>query len=152
MARDDCGRRRARIVCAASFASLLSSVRFAALLSLVVLAWPAVAVAQSVDGVPVVGRWLALRVVGDEAATADLTFGRLDKVLVVQPGGAVTLRGTDRVMGQGRDAQFTGRLTGSRLRFADLPGTATLRVEGHRLVVRDPRGVETVYLRAPSDG
>lgn len=124
--------------------------RLFALLSLVAVGWPAAA-AQAVDGVPVVGRWLALAVVGDAAATADLTFGRLEKVLVVQPGGMVTLRGTDRVLGQGRDAQFTGRLTGARLRFADLPGTATLRVDGRRLVVTDPRGVETLYLRLPAD-
>ena len=121
----------------------------AALVALSAAALPAAA--QSVDGLPLVGRWLALSVRGDDAATADLAFGRLEKVLVVHPGGRVLLRGTDHVLGEGRSPQFSGRLRGRRLRFDGLPGTATLRADGRRLVFTDPRGVETLFLRLPPD-
>lgn len=118
---------------------------------LLLLLFAGTASSQTVDGLPVVGRWLALSVRGDDAATADLTFGRLEKVLVVHPGGRVLLRGTDRVLGEGRSPQFSGRLHGRRLRFDDLPGTAMLHADGQRLRLTDPRGVETVFLRLPPD-
>lgn len=121
----------------------------AALLLVALVALPAAA--QAVDGVPVTGRWLALSVRGDAEASADLARGRLEKVLVVHPGGRVLLRGTDRERGEGRSPQFTGRLAGRFLRLDGLPGTARLHAEGRRLVLTDPRGAQTVFLRYPED-
>lgn len=123
--------------------------RAALLLSLLVVAAPASG--QTAGGLPLVGRWLAVEVRGDAAATADLADGRLEKVLVVHPGGRAMLRGTDHAQDAGRPQQFTGRVDGSALRLDGLPGVARLRAEGRRLVMADPRGVETVYLRWPPD-
>lgn len=119
------------------------------LLALLAAASPASA--QSADGLPLVGRWLALEVRGDSAATADLARGRLEMILVVHPGGRALLRGRDHAQDAGRPAQFIGRVDGGSLRLDDLPGEARLRAEGRRLVVTDPRGTETVYLRWPLD-
>ncbi len=120
-----------------------------ALLALFTAASPTLA--QPADGVALTGRWLALEVRGDRAATDDLASGRLEKVLVVHPGGRALLRGRDHAQDAGRPAQFTGRVDGGALVLDGLPGAARLRAEGRRLVVTDPRGVETVYLRWPPD-
>jgi len=107
--------------------------------------------AQSAGDLPLTGRWLAFEVRGDSAATADLARGRLEKVLVVHPGGRALLRGRDHAQDAGRPKQFIGRVEDGALVLDDLPGEARLHVEGRRLVVTDPRGTETVYLRWPLD-
>ena len=122
--------------------------RAALLLSLLAAA---PASAQAVDGLPLSGRWLAFEVLGDENATDDLARGRLEKVLVVHPGGRALLRGTDHAQDAGRPQQYIGHVADGALRLDDLPGEARLRAEGRRLVMVDPRGVETVYLRWPLD-
>jgi len=120
-----------------------------ALLLLLVL--PAAAHAQTGDvalsGRSVVGRWLALDVVGDAEATRDLETGALVKTLVVNPGGHVILRGVDRARGRGAAAAFSGRLVGETVAFRDLPGTARLAFDGRRLVLTDPAGRRTTFVR-----
>jgi hypothetical protein len=116
------------------------------------LALPAAAHAQAGDvslaGQSVVGRWLALDVVGDAEATRDLASGALEKTLVVNPGGQVILRGVDRVRGRGAAASFSGRLFGETVAFRDLPGTARLAFDGRRLVLTDPAGRQTRFIRS----
>ena len=93
-----------------------------------------------------VGRWIAVDVVGDAAATRDLERGTLEKVLVVNPGGHVILRGTDRA--QSADpVSFSGTLAGRVLTFADLPGAAILVLDGTRLILVDPSGQQTRFIR-----
>ena len=102
--------------------------------------------AQSVIARTAVGRWIAVDVVGDAAATRDLERGTLEKVLVVNPGGHVILRGTDRA--QSADpVSFSGTLAGRVLTFADLPGAAILALDGTRLVLVDPSGRQTRFIR-----
>ena len=91
-----------------------------------------------------VGRWLAVEVRGDRDATRDLRRGTLAKVLVVNPGGHVILRGVDG----GAEAAFSGTLRGRIVTFRDLPGAALLSLEGTRLVFSDPSGRTTEYVRA----
>ena len=118
---------------------------------LLVLALPVAAHAQAgdvaVSGRSVVGRWLALDVVGDAEATRDLASGALVKTLVVNPGGHVILRGVDRARGHGAAAAFSGRLFGDAVAFRDLPGTARLAFDGRRLVLTDPAGRQTRFIR-----
>lgn len=95
-----------------------------------------------------VGRWIAVDVVGDAEATRDLRRGSLEKVLVVNPGGHVLLRGVDRARGRGAAESFSGRLVGDRLRFDSLAGAASLTVEGTRLLLTDPTGRVTRFVRA----
>lgn len=99
-----------------------------------------------VDGRSVVGRWLALEVEGDARATRDLTDETLVKVLVVNPGGHAILRGVDRRAGAAPEA-FTGDIAGGSLVFDGLPGTARLELDGRRLVLTDPLGRRTRFLR-----
>ena len=95
-----------------------------------------------------VGRWMAVDVVGDAEATRDLRRGTLEKTLVVNPGGHILLRGVDRVRGRGAGESFSGRLVGEALRFDGLPGAARLTAEGTRLLLRDPTGRVTRFVRA----
>ena len=93
-----------------------------------------------------VGRWIAVDVVDDADQTADLRRGVLEKTLVINPGGHVILRGVDRAPGGGT-AAFTGRLIGRVVTFAELPGAAYLAREGTRLVLIDPTGRRTRFVR-----
>jgi hypothetical protein len=93
-----------------------------------------------------VGRWVAVDVVGDAEASRDLARGTLEKVLVVNPGGHVILRGVDRAR-SADPVSFTGTLVGRIVRFAELPGAATLVREGTRLVLTDPSGRRTRFVR-----
>ena len=93
-----------------------------------------------------VGRWIAVDVVGDAEASRDLAQGALEKVLVVNPGGHVTLRGVDHRRSADPVA-FTGTLVGRVLTFAELPGAAILAREGTRLVLIDPSGRQTRFVR-----
>ncbi len=128
-------------------------IRLAALL--LVLAGPALAQTHigpasrdvRVDGQSVVGRWRAVEVIGDAAATADLGRGSLTTTLVVNPTGHVILRGVDRRQGRGAPSAFSGRLDGRRLRLRDLDGEAEVGMFGSRLFLVDPRGRRTVFVR-----
>lgn len=98
--------------------------------------------------VSVVGRWTAVEVVDDPGATADLRQGALTTVLVINPTGHAILRGTDRRNGNGAPAAYSGSVSGNRLRFRSLPGTAELSLVGRELHLVDPRGRRTVFLRS----
>ncbi len=93
-----------------------------------------------------VGRWIAVDVVGDDEQTRDIRTGVLEKTLVVNPGGHVILRGVDRAAGGGT-ASFSGTLVGRVLTFAELPGAAILAHEGTRLLLIDPSGRQTRFIR-----
>ena len=93
-----------------------------------------------------IGRWIAVDVLGDEAQTRDIRTGVLEKTLVVNPGGHVILRGVDRAPGGGT-ASYSGTLVGRVLTFADLPGAAILAHEGTRLILIDPSGRQTRFIR-----
>ena len=97
-------------------------------------------------GEAAVGRWLAVEVVGDAASTRDLQRGALEKVIVVNPGGHVLLRGVDHAAGGGAVSYF-GRLAGRVLTFADLPGAALLSLDGTRLMMTDPTGRVTAFVK-----
>jgi hypothetical protein len=57
------------------------------------------------------------------------------------------LTGEDARAGTGRES-FEGRISGNRLTFEQLPGTATIAVRNDgRLVLTDPRRNRTVYRR-----
>ena len=94
-----------------------------------------------------IGRWIAVDVVGDDEQTRDIRTGVLEKTLVVNPGGHVILRGVDRAPGGGT-ASFSGMLVGRVLTFAELPGAAILAHEGTRLLLIDPNGRQTRFIRA----
>lgn len=100
-----------------------------------------------VDGVSVVGRWRAVEVADDPQATRDLRDGTLEIVLVVNPTGHAILRGADRRDGGGTPAAYSGRLDGDRLALRGLPGAAHVAVWGRHLVLDDPRGRRTVFVR-----
>ncbi len=93
-----------------------------------------------------VGRWIAVDVAGDEEQTRDIRTGVLEKTLVVNPGGHVILRGVDRAAGGGT-VSFSGTLVGRVLTFAELPGAAILAHEGTRLLLIDPSGRQTRFIR-----
>lgn len=131
----------------------MSQIPFAGRLALLLaLVLPAAARAQTGDvalgGRSVVGRWVAFDVVGDAEATRDLQSGALQKTLAVNPGGHVILRGIDRIRGRGAAASFSGRLFGETIAFRDLAGTARLAFDGRRLVLTDPAGRQTRFVRA----
>ena len=100
-----------------------------------------------IDGQSVVGRWQAIEVARDPAATADLQRGALTMTLVVNPTGHAILRGTDRREGRGAPSAFSGRLVGSRLELTGLHGAAEVEMFGWRLHLIDPRGRRTVFVR-----
>ena len=100
------------------------------------------------DGESVVGRWTAVEIPDDPAATADLARGSLTTVLVINPTGHVILRGTDTRQGQGAPAAFSGEVVGSRVVFRDLPGEGEVSRYGQELHLVDPRGRRTVFVRA----
>ena len=111
---------------------------------------PARTAARAPARVPVdtakVGRWIAVDVLGDDAQTRDIRTGVLEKTLVINPGGHVILRGVDRAPGGGT-ASYTGTLVGRVLTFAELPGAAILAHEGTRLILIDPSGRQTRFVR-----
>lgn len=95
-----------------------------------------------------VGRWVAVEIVGDAEASHDLRRGTLEKVLLVEPDGRVVLRGTDRARGAAGAVSFSGRIQGRVVTFAGLPGAALLSLRGPRLVLSDPAGRSTQFVRA----
>ena len=103
-----------------------------------------------VGGRSVVGRWLALEVEGDRRATRDLETETLTKILVLNPGGRAILRGVDRRAGVAPEV-FVGDVVqtrrGAALALDGLRGAAALDLRGRRLVLTDPRGQRTVFLR-----
>lgn len=99
------------------------------------------------DGVSILGAWRAVGAPDDAQADADLRAGVLERTLVVNPRRYVTLTGIDRRVSEER-VTYRGRLSGRSLRFDDLDGTATLRIQGTRLVLTDPGGRRTVYRRS----
>ena len=99
-----------------------------------------------VGGRSVVGRWLALEVEGDARASRDLADETLVKVLVVNPGGRAILRGVDRRVDAAPEV-FLGSLADGDLAFDGLDGAARLELDGRRLVLTDPRGRRTRFLR-----
>jgi hypothetical protein len=101
----------------------------------------------TVDGVSVLGAWRAVEVVGDAQATRDLQNGTMEQTLLVGSNGRATLTGVDRREGGG-PVSFSGRITGSRVTFAGMEGAGTLVMSGHQLVLRDPGGRSTVFVRS----
>ncbi|MDX1438921.1 MAG: hypothetical protein R3284_03360 [Rubricoccaceae bacterium] len=99
-----------------------------------------------IDGVSVLGAWNALEIIGDEQATADLNSGIMKMTLLIQPNGRATLTGIDNREGTG-NVRFNGRISGNQLALDGLEGSATLFMSGRRLILRDPRGRSTVYIR-----
>ena len=98
------------------------------------------------DGVSILGAWHAVGAPDDARADADLRSGTLERTLVVNPRGYVTLTGVDRRVSAER-VTYRGRLNGHTLRFDGLDGAARLAVQGTRLVLTDPHGRRTVYRR-----
>jgi hypothetical protein len=101
----------------------------------------------TVDGVSVLGAWTAVEVVGDAQATRDLEDGTMEQTLLVGSNGRVTLTGVDRREGSG-PVSFSGRVTGSRVQFTGMEGAGVLLMSGRRLILRDPGGRSTVFVRA----
>lgn len=101
----------------------------------------------TIEGVSILGAWHALEVQGDAVATRDLQDGTMKMTLLVQPNGRATLAGIDNREGTGEAVRFDGQISGNRLALDGLPGAATLFMSGRRLVLRDPRGKSTVYIR-----
>lgn len=101
------------------------------------------------DGAVLSGRWDAVAALDDADANADLQSGDLVRQLVFYPLGRVVLTGIDRSVSDARRT-FEGRVSGRSLQFDAFDGAATLRMDGGRLVLTDPRGQRTVYERAGS--
>ncbi len=100
-----------------------------------------------VEGVSILGVWNAVGALDEPDVDNDLRSGMLSEMLVVNPRGRATLSGEDHRTDAGRQS-FDGRITGNRLTFDGLPGTATIGVRNDgRIVVTDPRGRRTVYER-----
>ena len=108
-----------------------------------------------VGGRSVVGRWLALEVEGDARASRDLADETLVKILTLNPGRRAILRGVDRRAGSAPEV-FVGEVvpdgTRARLALDGLRGDARLELAGRRLVLTDPRGRRTVFLRLVDAG
>ena len=100
----------------------------------------------TVDGVSILGAWHAVEVIGNAQATRDLEEGRMEQTLIVSSNGRAVLTGVDRREGEGPVA-FNGRITGSRVQFAGMEGSGTLIMSGRRLVLSDPTGRRTVFVR-----
>lgn len=98
-------------------------------------------------GISLVGTWAAVVVRGDAAATRDLERGLLEQTLIIRPGGHAILTGADRREGSGAPLAFGGEVRGDRLAFAGMPGAGRLQVQGHRLLLHDPRGRTTEFAR-----
>ncbi len=103
----------------------------------------------TVDGVSILCAWYAVEVVGDARATRDLAAGTLEQTLIVSSNGRAALTGMDRRAG-GSPVTFSGRITGSRVRFTGMEGDGTLLLSGRRLTLRDPRGLSTIFVRSGS--
>ena len=99
-----------------------------------------------VDGRSILGAWYAVEVVGDATATRDLESGTMEQTLIVSSNGRAILTGIDRREG-GDPVAFTGQVRGSSIRFAAMEGAGTLLMSGRRLVLRDPNGRSTVFVR-----
>lgn len=99
----------------------------------------------TLDGVSIVGKWVAVEIYGDRAARQDLRDGHLAKTLVVNPRGRAALSGWDRRTGGAPEA-FIGQVAGTRLRLNGLSGEGRLAVRANRLRLHDPTGVTTVYV------
>lgn len=100
----------------------------------------------TLDGTSLLGAWYAVEVVGDRRATRDLEDGTLEKTLLINPNGRAILTGVDRREGSG-DATFSGQIDGNRITFVGMDGAGTLSMSGRRLLLRDPNGRSTVYVR-----
>ncbi len=98
------------------------------------------------DGVSLVGAWYAVEVEGDRLTTRDLEDGTLETTLIVEPNGRAVLTGIDRREGDG-PVTFVGLIRGNRITFREMDGAGTLYFSGRRLVLRDPNGRRTVYVR-----
>ncbi|MEL6616406.1 MAG: hypothetical protein AAFQ43_11750, partial [Bacteroidota bacterium] len=98
----------------------------------------------TLDGVSIVGKWVAVEIYGDRSARQDLHDGHLAKVLVINPRGRAMLRGWDRRAGGAPEA-FTGQVVGTRLRLDRLQGEGRLAVRGGWLRLHDPGGTTTAY-------
>ena len=99
------------------------------------------------DGVSILGGWYAVEVLDDPAATRDLEAGTLEMTLLVGPNGRATLTGHDRREGEG-PVTFSGRITDNKIAFEGMEGAGTLLLNGRRLILRDPRGRSTAYVRS----
>ncbi|NNF58402.1 MAG: hypothetical protein HKN04_09180 [Rhodothermaceae bacterium] len=100
----------------------------------------------TLDGVSILGAWYAVEVIGDSDMSEDLRAGTLEMTLIVGPNGRATLTGNDRREGSG-PVTFSGRITDNRIVFEGMDGAGTLLMNGRRLVLRDPRGRSTAYIR-----
>ena len=99
-----------------------------------------------VDGTSILGAWHAVEVVGNATATRDLAEGVMEQTLIVRSNGRATLTGVDHRAG-GDPVAFSGRVTGNRIQFAEMEGAGTLIMSGRRLLLRDPNGRSTVFVR-----
>ena len=65
---------------------------------------------------------------------------------MIRPQGHAVLTGVDE-RASGEPQAFGGTAHGDRLAFAGLSGIARLSVQGRRLLLHDPRGRTTVFVR-----
>lgn len=101
------------------------------------------------DGVSVLGAWVAIGAPDQADIDEDLREGVLTRMLVINPYGRVVLSGEDRRENSGQ-ISYEGRLAGSRLAFDDLPGIARLELRDNRtLQMTDPGGNRTIYRKVP---
>ncbi|NNF58403.1 MAG: hypothetical protein HKN04_09185 [Rhodothermaceae bacterium] len=99
----------------------------------------------TLDGTSILGAWRAVEVIGRRQDTRALETGATELMLIVAPNGRATLTGKS----SSQDS-FTrsGRITENYLTFAGIEGAALLLLNGPRLVVREPDGRSTAFVRA----
>ena len=99
----------------------------------------------TLEGVSILGAWQAVEVIGNTRDTRALESGAAALTLIVAPNGRATLTGKSR-----SQDSFTrsGRITDNYLTVAGIEGRALLLLNGPRLIVREPDGRSTAFVRA----
>ena len=99
----------------------------------------------TLEGISILGAWQAVEVIGSTRDTRALESGTAALMLIIAPNGRATLTGKSD-----REGSFTrsGRITENYLALTGIEGRALLLLNGPRLVVREPDGRSTAFVRA----